>query len=331
MYLSDVDIKARLNETDANKKLAIECSIPAYPFEYDQIAPSSIDLRLSDTFWEYRKGTIDLGDEFCVDKTREKYWNKIQLRKDHFYVLKPGQCVLSRTYEKITIPRDCAGKIDSKSGANRLSLLVVLGDYCNPGYSGYYPLQIVNLGKHKIKIYPYISLCQLSLIKLTSPTEKEYDGNYQNDDGGPAKWWNDKQIKKLRKQYKGEALEKIIDEIMNNCTEDEKLVVLNKLRAFYIKNNKIHEDEFIKMFEASEKKASKMNDLTIKLVSGLTFVPIVVGFGKLIYDNSLNAGANINISFIILAVVILLTFVFYVLKVFIVRKLSEKIFYNPKK
>jgi deoxycytidine triphosphate deaminase len=56
MYLSDTDIRQRLAELD------IECPDPAHPFQADeQIQPCSIDLRLSNVFWEPRRGaTIDL-------------------------------------------------------------------------------------------------------------------------------------------------------------------------------------------------------------------------------------------------------------------------------
>jgi len=341
MYLSDKDLTIRLfDESKKSRRLYIECDKADHPFSLEQISPSSIDLRISDTFWEFRKGIIDLGDDFSIDKTRDKYWNKIQLRDSkEFIVLKPGQCILGRTYEKITIPRDCAAKIEPKSGANRLSLLITLGDYCNPGYSGYYPLQIVNLSKHKIKLYPYISLCQLCLIQLSSETNQHYDEtyNYQNDDGGPAKWWNDKQIKKLKVLHEGKDFEHIISEVMGNCNEDEKIVVLNKLKQFYHSNERIPKDDLIAKFEESERKAYKQNRNLIKALKGVPFIPIIALVGiwaRIVFDFFSNgeAGANFNfwrIMFVSISIITVILAIYF-FGTILLTKLDERIYYKPK-
>jgi hypothetical protein len=112
--------------------------------------------------------------------------------------------VLGRIYESLRIPDSCAGRIEGRSSFARLGLAVhCTGDFINPGWSGYMPLQLHNVGPYPVRIAPYTSLCQLMLIKLSSEPEHTYGdtelrSKYVNDDGGPSLWWRDRQIEKLR-------------------------------------------------------------------------------------------------------------------------------------
>lgn len=200
MYLCDNDIKLKLPELD------IETSNPEFPFEPEvQIQPCSIDFKLNNVFWVPKKRiTIDLRKSKLLEIHPRRYYRKIVLKKGEFYTLKPGKTIFSSIYENITIPSDCAGKISGRSSFARLGIMVHLtGDFINPGYRGHMPLQIVNLNSNSIKIFPYIPICQMQLVKLSGVPERFYgntviQSKYMNDDGGPSYWWRDQRIKKLQ-------------------------------------------------------------------------------------------------------------------------------------
>lgn len=200
MYLSDKDIRLKLAD------LNFECSETGQLFNPDeQIQPCSIDLRLDNVFWQSKKvKSFDLRKSKLLELSPRLYWKKIVIRPDDYITIEPGEMLLGRIYEKFTIPNDCAGKIEGRSSFSRMGLGIHIGsDFINPAWRGHMPLQIVNYNKNAIRIFPFIHICQMMLIKLTSIPERLYgiqelQSKYMDDDGGPSYWWRDKRIKRLQ-------------------------------------------------------------------------------------------------------------------------------------
>jgi deoxycytidine triphosphate deaminase len=213
MYLTDAEIRDRLSD------LGIVGENPDFPFEADQqIQPSSIDLRLSPVVWRptrrslflqriaRRRKAVDLRRAALNELAPRRGWRRIELEKGESVVLRSREMLSGRVYERLAIPEDCAGKIEGRSSYARLGLSVhCTGDFINPGWSGFMPLQIVNLGPFPIRIVPYLPLCQLMLIQLKSRPTRVYGdetlaSKYVNDDGGPSYWWRDRQITELHRK-----------------------------------------------------------------------------------------------------------------------------------
>lgn len=200
MYLCDRDIRALLPQMD------ICTHDPGFPFVPDeQIQPCSIDLRLSNVFWiPTRRGTIDLRRSRLLELSPRRYWKRVVLRLGESITIRPGHLLLGCIYEKFTVPTECAGKIEGTSSFARMGLMVhCTGDFINPGYRGHMPLQLVNLGPNPIKVFPYLPICQLKLVRLSGRPdhiygERELQSKYMDDDGGPSYWWRDKRIKQLQ-------------------------------------------------------------------------------------------------------------------------------------
>lgn len=203
MYLCDKDIKTRIAE------MRIESDALDAPFDPGtQVQPSSIDLRLSNIFWEpIGRRPIDLRKSYLMELEPRRYWKKRILRLNDCITLKPGQLLLGRTSEEFSMPSGCAGKIEGRSSFARMGLGVhCTGDYINPGYRGRMPLELFNYGPNSIKVFPHIPICQLILIGLSNIPERLYgvaelQSKYMNDDGGPSYWWRDKRIEKLHKLF----------------------------------------------------------------------------------------------------------------------------------
>ena len=216
MYLTDTEIRARLLE------LSFVCDNPQYPFvPDDQIQPCSVDLRLSNVFWEpSRRSTIDLRKSHLLELAPRRYWRKRVLKFGDHITLRPGRLLLARVYEMFAIPNDCAGRIEGRSSFARLGLSVhCTGDFLNPGYRGHMPLQLINFSPNPIRIFPYLPICQLMLIPLSSSPEKTYgaaelQSKYMDDDGGPSYWWRDKRIQNLHKLLAQRSVEDRIQHIL---------------------------------------------------------------------------------------------------------------------
>lgn len=203
MYLIDKEIREVLPQ------LNLEADNPDYPISAEeQIQPCSIDLRLSNVFWlpTSKRAVIDLRRSKLAEVSPRRHWRRVVLKPHESHTIRPGDILLGRTYEKFTMPHTYAGKLEGRSSFSRMGLAIhCTGDFINPGWRGHMPLQLVNLGPHPIKIFPYIPMCQLMLIKLSESPEHLYgagelQSKYMDDDGGPSYWWRDKRINKLHER-----------------------------------------------------------------------------------------------------------------------------------
>jgi deoxycytidine triphosphate deaminase len=203
MLQSDCELRALL------PKMEFETDDHQRPFRPDdQIQPCSIDLRLDRCFWIPRKPRFRAAIDFRNSAQGEfdvKHFFPVRwLRVGDGITIKPGQMVLGRTFEKFTIPNGFAGKLEGRSTFSRLGLSVhCTGDFINPGWRGRMPLQFVNHGAVPIILTPYLSICQLLVIKVASESKTPYGSTdmghkYMNEEGEPSRYWQDARIKKLQ-------------------------------------------------------------------------------------------------------------------------------------
>jgi deoxycytidine triphosphate deaminase len=175
-----------------------------------------------------------------------RYWKKRVLHEGEFITLRPGRLLLGRTYEEFSVPGDCAGKIEGRSSFARLGLNVhCTQDFANPGYRGHMPLQLYDSSPSPIRIFPYIPICQLILIRLSStPTQlygiKQLQSKYMNDDGGPSYWWRDDRIKRLQEALRAtdisldiqdRVLQKFVEAVGQEATEGEEVLLNEFLKS----------------------------------------------------------------------------------------------------
>jgi dUTPase len=133
-------------------------------------------------------------------------WKRLELQEGDSLTLKPGQIVMGRIYERFRIPNGHAGKIEGRSSFARLGLAVhCTGDFINPGWEGFMPLQLYNAGPYPLRLTPYLDICQLLLVRLSDESARSYgdeelESKYINDDGGPSLWWRDDRVRALQRR-----------------------------------------------------------------------------------------------------------------------------------
>jgi dCTP deaminase len=145
-----------------------------------QIQPASIDLRLGDTFVSYRLPHIP-----CIDprapRTIEQYTESVTIAPDEAFILQPGEFALGTTQEWVRIPADLVARVE---GRGRLAVVVpATAGFIDPGFEGRITLELSNLGRVAVKLYPGMRISQIVLHQLTSPAVRPY---------GPArgsKYW----------------------------------------------------------------------------------------------------------------------------------------------
>jgi dCTP deaminase len=161
MILSNIDIKKCLNNGE----------IKIVPLKNDQICSASVDLTLDDTFFqikpEYKEKTISL-DINNIDELLFQF-------KANEVILRPGDLVLGRTLEKITLAPDICAILEGRSRYARVGLAIhITSGFINPGIDNRQILEIVNLSPCSLVLKPGIRICQVIFFRLTSPTSKPY-------------------------------------------------------------------------------------------------------------------------------------------------------------
>lgn len=298
MYLIDKEIKAKLDE------IQFECSNEKHCFDASgQIQPCSVDLRLDCVFWKPKRKTksIDLRKSKLLELSSRSIWHEIILQEGEYIEIKPGEFILGRTYEKYTIPNDCAGKLEGRSSISRLGLAMQIGsDFINPNWRGHMPLQLVNYSKTTIKIYPYIPICQLIFIKLSEVPERLYgveelQSKYMEDDGGPSYWWRDKRIKSLQETFQKKDIALNVQENIFSSLGVNDPDTIYRFEKFAFKLNKgdiSNTDWILQKFTKKEKMVQRLEDFFIRgtqvifvILSGnslrLIFTDTPIGFGKI--------------------------------------------------
>lgn len=174
MILSDKDIKEYIK----SGKLVVEPE----PTE-EQMQPAWIDLTLGTEFLKFKRTETP----FIDPKNAKDYTEKIKIEDDKPFILHPGEFVLGTVREYVKLPDDLAAAVDGRSSLGRLGILThITSTFVNPGWAGRLVLEINNVGKMPVILYPGMRICKLVFFKLSSPSEKPYnkrkDAKYQEQE-----------------------------------------------------------------------------------------------------------------------------------------------------
>lgn len=179
MILSDKDLRARLDSGD----IAID---PLLDPEV-QIQPASIDLRLSSSFIVYRLPHVPCIDP-RVPETVENYTEQIEIADGDAFVLQPGEFALGSTVERVKVPNDLVARVEGRSSIGRLAVVVhATAGFVDPGFDGRITLELGNLGRCAVKLYPGMRISQIVFHQMLSPSERPYgegrSSKYQGQTG----------------------------------------------------------------------------------------------------------------------------------------------------
>ncbi len=187
--LSDVDIKRYLDE----KKIIID------PIKDEkQIQPSSVDLRIGNEFKGFKiitKPYIDPFDETDL----EEYMNTFKIEENQPFIIHPGEFTLATTLETVKLPENIVARVEGRSSMGRLGITMhVTAGYIDPGFEGKITLEISNIGKMPVALYPEQRVCQVVFETMTSPSIMPYghskrDSKYMGQTGP--------QVSKIKEDY----------------------------------------------------------------------------------------------------------------------------------
>jgi dCTP deaminase len=166
VILSDRDLKLKL----ARGEIKI---LPA-PDPEVQIQPASIDLRLGydfQTFNHTQQALIDPADP----ESFAQLTNSVHLQDSERFIVHPGEFVLATTLEHVEIPDDLVARLEGRSSIGRLGIVIhSTAGYIDPGFKGAITLEISNLGRIAVALYPGMRICQIAFEEMSSPVSENY-------------------------------------------------------------------------------------------------------------------------------------------------------------
>lgn len=165
MVLSDVDIRRYI----AQGKIKITPELPP-----EQFGSCSVDFRLGNEFnvFEHsRHPYIDLKEH----KGIEGIMKSITVSTGDPFILQPREFVLAITEERLELDDDVLGRLEGRSSLGRIGIIVHgTAGLFDPGWSGKATLELSNLSRMPVALYPGMRICSFTFEQLSSPSSMPY-------------------------------------------------------------------------------------------------------------------------------------------------------------
>jgi dCTP deaminase len=165
MVLSDVDIKRYLE----NGKIRITPELPP-----EQFGSCSVDFRLGAEFniFEYsRHAYIDLREKMGI----QDIMRSVTVPAGEPFILQPHEFVLAITEETLELDDDVLGRLEGRSSLGRIGIIVHgTAGLFDPGWRGKATLELSNLGRMPVALYPGMRICSFTFEQVSTPVSVPY-------------------------------------------------------------------------------------------------------------------------------------------------------------
>ena len=166
MVLSDKDIKKYLG-------LGLIKIFPEPDLKV-QLGSCSVDLRLGSEFRIFEHSKYPYVDPYKKN-VGEEITREVRVKKDTPFIIHPGDFVLGSTLEYVEIPDDITGGLEGRSSIGRLGIIIhSTAANIECGFRGNITLEIANMGKMPVALYPGMRICALSFMQLSTPAQVPY-------------------------------------------------------------------------------------------------------------------------------------------------------------
>ncbi|HUS07482.1 MAG TPA: dCTP deaminase [Bryobacteraceae bacterium] len=165
MVLSDVDIQRYI----AEGKIKISPELPP-----DQLGSCSVDFRLGaefNVFEHSRYPFIDLKSKTGM----EGLMRTVVVESGEPFILQPREFVLAITEEMLELDDDVLGRLEGRSSLGRIGIIVHgTAGLFDPGWSGKATLELSNLSRMPVALYPGMRICSFTFEQLSSRVAVPY-------------------------------------------------------------------------------------------------------------------------------------------------------------
>lgn len=198
MILSDRDIKKKIESGD------IGISSPDNKHSAN-INASSVDLRLGRFFKIYNHSRQAILDPLNAESFKDAMM-LIEIKKPgESFIVQPGEFVLGVTMERVKIADDLVARVEGRSSLGRLGIIIhSTAGFIDAGFEGTITLEITNINRMPVALYPGMRVCQLAFEKMTSvaqvPYSKKKTSKYQGQElPQESKIASDPEFEEMRK------------------------------------------------------------------------------------------------------------------------------------
>ena len=176
MILSDRDIRRALTEG--------RIKIDPMPDLETQLGSVSVDFRLGSTFMVFEHSRHSFIDPRQPQSIGEAM-RTIEVGEDDRFIMQPGDFALASTIETLELPDDLLGRLEGRSSIARLGITVhSTAAVFEPGWIGTATMELSNLGRMAVALYPGMRVCSFSFETVSSPVEVPYRAKRGNKYAG---------------------------------------------------------------------------------------------------------------------------------------------------
>lgn len=165
MVLSDIDIKRYIDLG----KIRIDPPLPP-----EQYGSCSVDFRLGNEFSIFEHSRFAY-----IDPRRrqdiEEVMRTVATPDGEPFILQPREFVLAITQERLELDRDVLARLEGRSSLGRIGIIVHgTAGLFDPGWSGRATLELSNLSRMPVALYPGMRICSFTFEQLSSPVAVSY-------------------------------------------------------------------------------------------------------------------------------------------------------------
>lgn len=168
MILSDRDIRQAIEDG----RVVVEADQSEL---FQHIHASSMDLRLGNSFKLYEHSKFAVLDPKNPESFAENM-RTISVPDGEPFIVQPGEFVLGVTQETIGLADDLVARVEGRSSLGRLGIIVhSTAGFVDPGFHGTITLEISNLNRLPVALYPGMRVCQIAFEQMSSSADMPYN------------------------------------------------------------------------------------------------------------------------------------------------------------
>ena len=177
MVLSDVDIRRYIELG----KIRITPAL-----EPEQFGSCSVDLRLGNEFSVFEHSRYPFIDLKGKVNTQD-LMRTVTVPAGEAFVLQPREFVLAITEECLELDRDVLARLEGRSSLGRIGIIVHgTAGLFDPGWIGKATLELSNLSRMAVALYPGMRICSFTFEQLSSPVAVSYREKTSNKYAGQS-------------------------------------------------------------------------------------------------------------------------------------------------
>jgi dCTP deaminase len=149
-----------------------------------QLGSVSIDFRLGTTFMVFEHSRHSFIDPRSPQSIGDAM-RTIEVQSHEPFIMQPGDFALASTVESLELPDDLLGRLEGRSSIARLGITVhSTAAVFEPGWIGTATMELSNLGRMAVALYPGMRICAFSFEQVSSAVSVPYRQKLNNKYAG---------------------------------------------------------------------------------------------------------------------------------------------------